>query len=78
MFIPLGIEKQRRQMATNFRAVATEGSKAMHGVSHSNNLAEESRGAWYRARIPNGTSATRDFVARTVDGKQVILLIAPH
>jgi hypothetical protein len=59
-------------MSTNFHAVAAEGSKALHGVSD-NSRAEESKGAWNGARISNGTSAVRDFVARTVDSKQVIL-----
>jgi hypothetical protein len=75
MPIPLGVAKQGRQMATDFHAVFAGGSKAVHGVS----LAEESNGTWNRARIPNGTSAMRNFVTRTVDGKQVILSINhPH
>ena len=61
-------------MATNFHAVAAEGSKAVHGVSD-NGRAEELQGAWNRARISNEESAKRDFVVRTVDGKQVILLM---
>jgi hypothetical protein len=73
MLIPLGVQKQRRQMTTNFHAVAAEGLRAVHGVSD-NGWAEELRGAWNRARIPNGASTMRGIVARTVDGKQVTLL----
>jgi hypothetical protein len=72
MLIPLGVEKQGRQKATDFHAVAAEGSKAVHGVSD-NGRAEESQDAWNRERTPDGTGATKDLMARTIDGKQVIL-----
>jgi hypothetical protein len=74
----VGNKKQRRQVATDSHAVAAEGSKAVYGVNDDSGRAEELRGARNRARIPNRTSAARDFVARTVDGKQIILLIAPN
>ena len=78
ILVSLGVEKQGRQKATDFHAVAAEGSKAVHGVSD-NGRAQESQGAWNRARTLDGTSATKNLVAKSVDGKQVILLIShPH
>jgi hypothetical protein len=76
MPVLLGAEKQGRQMTTDFHAVAAEGSnlKTVHGISD-NGRAEELQGTWNRARIPDGTSATKDYVAGSIDGKQVILLI---
>jgi len=58
-------------MTTDFHAVATEGSKAVHGISD-NGRAEELQGGWNRARIPDETSAMQGFVARAVDSKQLI------
>ena len=65
-------------MATDLDAVPAEGPKAVHGVSDSGR-AKELNGSWNKARMPNGRSAMRAFVAKTVDGKQIITLINhPH
>jgi hypothetical protein len=79
MLIPLGVEKRGRQIATGFPMTA-ESSKAVNGLSDNGpDRAEELRGVWNRARNPTGEGARRDFVAETVDGKQVILPIShPH
>jgi hypothetical protein len=67
MPIPLGVEEQGRQTSTDFYAVAAGDPKAVYGVSD-RDRAEQLQSAWSRAKISDGISTMRGFVARTVDG----------
>ena len=65
-------------MATDLYTVATEGSKAVHGVSDTDQVGELECVSNNEKTIDKTQDAIKDIVPRISEGAQVILTNSPH
>lgn len=78
MLICLDVEKQERQMTTDFFAAAAEDLKAVHFVDDTGQ-AEAPGSVWKRTRSVDKTQgAMKGTVAGVIHGVQIILTNHPH